>query len=247
MVRTAALLVVAGLCIFVLSQAGGAALAQDAPPDVGPAVLENALTEPGLLRAFTSPTGRCSGQFANDGYTLTTSGGCQAPTQVAVTNLNIRGLTMADGEVRVDLRPLNKMYRTIFQLWIRFQGDTDGQRYYVAVNPVNATVQLTVRSNGKDTVLSERTDLAGVYVPDDWNTVSLRAQGSNLWVLINGQPAVSATDSAFDRGGVVMLLSRVGPPDPSDTEEASVAIRNLRVAPLAGADQTRAPAYTPPP
>ena len=244
--RLTAFLVTAVLCVTMLSKIGDSALAQDAPPDVGPVVLEHSLTEPGLLRAFTSPTGRCSGQFANDGYTLTTSGGCQAPNQVAVTNLNIRGLTMADGEVRVDVRPLNKMYRTMFQLWVRFQGDSDGQRYYVAVNPVNATAQLTLRSNGKDTVLNERNDLAGVYAPDDWNTIGLRAQGSTLWVLINDQPILSASDPTFDSGGVLLLLSRVGPPNPSDTEEASVAIRNLRVAALISGDQTRAPVYTPP-
>src|SRR5690242_17108296 len=73
------------------------ALAQDAPPDIGATVLEDGLTAPGLVQSLNCPSGRGSGAFENEGYTIKASGGCQSAGQPAGIGADIRGMSMPDG------------------------------------------------------------------------------------------------------------------------------------------------------
>jgi hypothetical protein len=83
-----------------------------------------------------------------------------------------------------------------------------------------------------------------VILPDYWNSLAVRADGPNLWALLNHQPIISATDASFDSGSVSLMLIRDGNLD--DEDETAVALKNLRMSALANGDPARAPIYQQP-
>ena len=217
------------------------AAAQEAPPpEPGAAILEDPLTGPGAVRAADCPTGRNSRAFVPEGYLLRVTGRCtEASTTASVARL-IEGLSIPDGEIRIELRAVSGAERARFRLSIR--SDLDGnERYFVALEPARGLLQLVKGGREGDMVLGTRTDLAGLLSPDGWNSLAVRAQGPHLWLLVNDQLVLSAVDSAYDSGTVILALARLGSVD--DDQETSVVVRNLRVSGLVGGDQARLPTY----
>src|SRR5207253_1335491 len=66
----------------------------------------------------------------------------------------------------------------------------------------------------------------------------------SLWLLLNGETVLGATDASFDSGGVRLQIARLGELD-SD-EQVAVSVRALRVSALATSDDDHTPTYQAP-
>jgi hypothetical protein len=227
------------------------ALAQGEPPPLGDVVVEDALAAPGLSNAYTCSTGRVTRQFANDGLTITASGGCQDPGGFAGSGIDGAGtLKFVDGEFRTEFRQLAGLDKTQFGINVRISnqsGQSGFSGYYSNLNVTRGTLNFGVSVNGQGKSLGQRNDLASLLKPDDWNTMAVRAQGPNFWVFVNDSMVLAVTDASLDSGFANALVSRVGQPNAADTLEISGALRNVKVSDIAGGDDARRTAYTPPP
>jgi hypothetical protein len=238
---------------FVSAQSGPAGQPESPPPKVdaagaapsttGAVVLEDRLTGPGATTASECATHRNARVFVGEGLLFKVTGKCTDTSTIASVNQYVNGLTLPDGEVRVELKAVSGHERARFRLSVR-SDDQGSNRYYVAFEPGNGSAQLIRSANNEETVLAERTDLAGVAAATDWNALAVRLQGPNLWVLLNDQPILNATDSTYDMGQVILALVRLG--NLEDAQESAVVFRNLRVSGLDNSDQARVPTYVPP-
>ena len=217
--------------IYEQPQTAGALRITGAPPAVGDVVLEDSLTARGVLSAGRCSTGRGLAEFVDEGYILKVTGKCrEADGSPSIFPPGIPGLTVPDGEVRLEVKAVSGHDRVSFLFGIR-QQPTLTDSYQVAVAPGMGVAVLTRTESGQQPViLARRSDLAGRLVRDDWNSVAVRLQGQNLWVLLNDELILSAADPAYERGSVYVGLRRLGNPD--DEPESAVVIRNLRVSRL---------------
>jgi 3-keto-disaccharide hydrolase len=215
------------------------------PPEVGPPILEDALAAPGVIWPASCPTGRGGRSFVGEGLVTRISGRCTDASTSASGGDPIARLSFPDGEVRIEVRAVSGLDRASFGLFVRAQPNVNDGYYLATIEPARGHSQLYRWSNGAGAVLAERGDLAGVVSPDGWNSVAVRAQGPNLWLLINDQVALSAVDQSLDRGTVWLSVARLGNLD--DNVESAVVMRNLRISLLANGDPTRAASYAIPP
>ena len=201
------------------------------PPELGEAILEDDLIGPGLLLAGPCPTGRDVTEFVGEGFILKVAGRCrdEAPT-AAIQPPVIVYLDFPDGEVRIEARAVSGQERVSFVLAVRGQTDAPGG-YQAIMEPGRGVVALSTFGGGQFTDLAQRGDLAGSMAPDGWNSLAIRARGSDLWVLVNDEPVLFASNADYARGAVRIALRRLGNPD--DEPESAVVVRNLRVARLA--------------
>ena len=215
----------------------------DALPAVGAPILADPLARRGVVQPGACPTRLNDRIFQDASYLLRVTGRCNESSQVAAVDERVDGLSFADGEVRFDLNVLSGAERARFQLWFRDQpGPT--ARYALALEPARGLVQLLKQANGKQAVVAARRDLGALLVGQQWIEVALRAQGPSFWVLIDEQPVLVGSEGSFERGGVSFYLSRQR--DLDDDAEAAVALRHLRISPLAEGDPGLAPTYQPP-
>jgi hypothetical protein len=224
------------------------AWAQGEPPEVGEVILEDGLAAPGLPSMYTCPTGRVTRQFANDGLTIVASGGCQEPGGFAGSGIDgVGSLKFVDGEFRVEFRQLAGLDKTQLGINVRTSNQSGFSGYYSNLNVTRGTLNFGVSVNGQGKPLGQRNDLASLLKPDDWNTMAVRAQGPNFWVFVNDSMVLSATDASLDSGAANATVFRAGQPNAADTQEISGALRNVRISAIAGGDDARKTAYTPPP
>jgi hypothetical protein len=210
-----------------------AVAAQEAPPasetssmpDVGAVLVEDPLTGPGLLLPGRCPTGRNLGEFVGEGYILKVTGRCSDDSDIALAIPSpMRGLVFSDGEVRLEMRPVSGHDRVSFSLYVRAQ---QGESDLAIIRPARGSAVLGAGRNE----LNVRSGLQDLLARDDWNTIAVRAQGPNLWLLINDQLIATATNSNRGGGSVFIGLQRLG--DVNDQTESAVVVRNLRVSSLA--------------
>ena len=215
---------------------------QQAPPDLGATVLENALRGPGLV----SPS-RCrrEGTFAafQDGSLLMRVAGKCSETQLyPAVAATVDGLTVPDGEVSVEIKVADDARAGAFAISMRRPGRRaeapDG--IYGGIDFARGNALIVRWVMGESTVLAERNDLTGLR-RDDWNRLAVRADWPRLWLILNDEPILSATDGMFDGGHVALHTLRFTQPD--DSAEVAVLVRNLRVSDLAAALPERAPVY----
>lgn len=207
---------------------------------LGPAVIEDPLTGPGLVQQGTCPTQRADRDFVEQGYLLKVAGRCNAADVFAGVGHRILGLTFADGEIRLDMKAVSKPERVRFYLAFRDQTDS-GNELHVMVAPAPGFAHIGRLVGGEGSVLAERGDLAGVLSPDDWNTLAVRARGPDLALSVNGRAILFATDASFETGFVNLFLLRSESLD--DDQEAAVVVRDLRVAGWASGEKARLPTY----
>jgi len=210
----------------------GAQLGPGDPPAVGDLIIEDSLNTPGVLpRPYACPSGRNTGEFVGEGYLLKVTGRCRPEATDAALELPpIPDLVMADGEISVETKAVSGHDRLTVS--ILFRGSDDGSRGNVAVLvPASGIAMLFKFSPDAATPLAQRNDLAGRISRDGWHTVAIRLHGINMWVLLNGQPVLSASDVQGDRGRVALGAGRLWNRD--DDTESAVVFRNLRVSRLA--------------
>ena len=113
-----------------------------------------------------------------------------------------------------------------------FRGSQDPVRVYsTSFRPATGAAVLQEEEGGAITTLASRGDLGDRVSRDDWNAIGVRLDGERLWVLLNDEPVLSASDAAFGSSFVTFGAGRVG--EVEDEDESTVVFRNLRVSALA--------------
>ncbi len=221
------------------------------PPEVGAAVIEDPFSEPEAVRPFDCATGRGGFHYVGEGLRLRLSGRCHDSHPFAITGPLLRGLSVADGEVRIEVKAVDGLDRVRFTIQVRRQPGAGVNREAMAagIEPGRRRAFIGTASGAETGYLAERTDLADTLAPDDWNSLAFRLRGPELWLLVNDQPVLYTSGGSLDRGEVILALLRIGggplgtDDDPSDSVEAVAVSRNLSVSPLAADDPARAPTY----
>jgi hypothetical protein len=230
---------IAGLLTF--QQAAGT------PPEPGQLVYEESLSEPGLIRGRACPTGRGRAEMVGEGLLFAIQGRCM-PGGSASLVTSLDGLTVPDGELSVEFKIVNGFERIDMALFARgIRGEMPGD-YIFGIAPERgrafiAKDQTPRSSSGEATTLVDHTGLKELFHRNEWNTLTIRLYGPELWLFINSQLAVSAADDTLDTGTVSLGVGRQG--NPNDDQEVAVVFRNLRVSTIVGAPDKRAPTYAP--
>jgi hypothetical protein len=206
------------------------------PPALGTTVLDTPLTSEGVFGAVSCPTGRGSAQFRPDGYRLAVSGACRDGQNFASVSSLGRGVTVPDGDVEAQFRILTGLERVRLHLYTRL--GPDGW-YRAQWEPTTGIAVLAKMQGGTFSMLARRADLRPLTASDPSHTLALRTQGAQIWVLIDGQPALSASDSTHSTGGIEVDLERTGPV--GDAQEVSALMQRLRVSTVSGGAPNRAP------
>jgi hypothetical protein len=215
------------------SQPAGALRVPGEPPAVGDLIVEDPLTFPGAIPGSVSCTsGRNTGDFVGEGYIVKVTGKCiDSSKNAALSMPPIPDLVVPDGEISLEAKAVSGQDRAI--IFLAFRGRSDpGGGYEFQLSPSRGTALLLKGQENVPVIpLAERRDLAGRVSRDDWNQVAIRLDGQNIWILLNGQPILSAADSAYDRGWIGFGVARMGNVD--DNVESAVVFRNLRISRLA--------------
>ena len=238
------LLTLAVLSLASLTPASArVAAAQDAPdpPDLGDTVFEDPLTATGVLRASTCPTRRIAGDFVPTGFRINVTGRCRDTDTNAGARSTMRDLTIGDGDVSIDVTPVEGVERARIILYARQQENQDG--YALIWEPGLGLVQLRRWTSSTGVLLAERGDLARPS-SETPTRLALRVDGERLWGFLDDELVVFATDGMYTGGFVAIASGRTGNPD--DDEPSTVVWQNLRVAALVDGDAPRAPTYAPP-
>jgi hypothetical protein len=204
------------------------------PPAVGDVIVEDPLTFPGAIPGSIScPTGLNLGEFVGEGYIMKVTGRCRPDSSMAMAMVPpIPDLVVPDGELRLEVKTVSGHDRA--GLSILFRGRLDPfSLYHLDVHTGQGGAALSKEQGDAPPVyLAMREDLAGRLSRDDWNEYAIRLDGPKIWVLLNAEPILSASDSALDRGFVSFGVHRLGSLD--DKAEVALVFGNLRVSRLAG-------------
>jgi hypothetical protein len=215
------------------------------PPAVGSSVVEDSLTGPGLLQAYTCPSKRNTADFASDGLAFKITGKCSDTSNTAYLSEHMSRIVLRDGEVRFEMRTVGSAGRSIVRLYFRARPTTEEGYYAVEIRPGAGAAALYRSAPGQFTTLAERGDLGGLLGDDQWKSVAVRTQGPKIWVLINDQVVLSAVDTSHDVGDLIVGVARLG--DVNEQDPTTVVLRNFRVARLAEGDDARATVFLMPP
>lgn len=223
--------------------------------DIRPALISpetpftDSLTAEGLVREWTSPTGKTSALFNTDGiegYHLTVQG--SEGTWAGVMR-PVEGLGVSDGVVQLKFRARpnddgTANPRTRFNLLFRAQNG-DHERIAVAMEPARGLLQIAETKPGEPFNLkAQKTGLTD-NINLDWNDLTVKLQGNIASVALNGAEVLTTDKITLDgQGGVLLAVSKLG--DPNDDIRASVAFKDLEVRGLQGGDPSRLPTYLKP-
>lgn len=256
MMAYAVRLVAASLLMVSLLHNTPAVLADDPPPPaVGATILEDPLLASAAIPPATCPTGRAGWEYDEEGLRLRASGPCAPSFPVAGGGPTVRGLDFIDGEVRLEVKVVSGLERVRFNINTRQQPFPPGPPSLdnlagsdsIATEP--GLGQALIGRVGRPEGFRTRSDLAGLLSADGWNTVAIRVQGPDFWLVVNDEPVLFTSDGSLERGTVAFSVLRLSEgrgrieDDPNDTTEVAVVVRNLRVSALADGDPARAPTY----
>lgn len=206
-------------------------------------ILQDPLSAPGVITPYTCQSNKAAASFTPEGLLLTMTGRCNDSQPGPAVGVRPKDITVRDGEVRLEFRTTAGADRALITLWVRDQQTPDFSTQLVRIEPGTGRARLAVRNVGKETELASQQGLTGL-AGSDWNSLAIRMQGPAMWVLLNDQLVLTGGDPTFAQGAMNFVVGRNG--DPNDAQEVSVLVRNLRVSPLAGGDQGRAPSFIPP-
>jgi hypothetical protein len=212
------------------------ALAQQGapPPELGATVVTTPLTSEGIFSAIQCPTGLSAATFGADGYRLSVGGRCRPEQDWAGLTPSTSAVTFPDGELQVKVKVTAGIQRALLALDVRLQ---TGGWYRLTWLPATGSANLATYPDGREKILAERTDLPREQELGTVHTMALRAQGSQLWGLIDDRPILMTSDAAFSVGGIGFDLLRTGSVD--DAEQVSAVVQELRVSSLAGSPPDR--------
>jgi hypothetical protein len=231
-------------------------LAQDpTPPAVGETIFADDLSKPDSIAPVMCSTKRASLDYVGEGLRIKLTGRCSYDFFVAGFGPTVRGLTFSDGEVRLDVKVVSGVGRVRVGINARNQPFVPGslsspesvpESFAVAIEP---GIGRGLIGNPPHGVIN-RTDLSDVISVDDWNTIAVRAKGTEFWLLVNEQVVLYTSDASPERGDVSFSVLRLSPTagqigvegrdrmldDPDDRTEVAAVFRNLTVSALADAN-----------
>ena len=204
--------------------------AQEIPemPALGTVVLENPLTSPGPLRLRSCPTDRNSSAFVEGGLEMKVTGRCTETSTGAATSAWLPGFTAANGELSIEVKLVEGFDRG--WLAIGFREQNNGDAYTLYLVPSRRRIELQKLVGSISALIAERAD-TDLPEPDAWVRIGVRLEGQRIWVLLNDQPVMSATDPTLARGGFWLATGRLG--NVEDDAPVTAIWRNLRVTALA--------------
>ena len=166
-------------------------------PGTGSVVFEHPLTSPGVVPTGFAAPGRGAVEQSAEGVILEVWGRCAEQAQTATQGASIRGLVLADGEVSLEFKVLSRRGKNRRFRRLRSPVCTE---FLLIQRPAMSGVGTLARSSGGPIeTLAQRKMISGkIVTPDDWNSMSVRLQGPNLWLVVNDQPVLSAVDSALE-------------------------------------------------
>lgn len=209
-----------------------------APPEVGEVVIADALTGPGLVQASNCPTGRNGREFVPDGYRLRVTGRCYENSSNAVATYWIDSLNVPDGEISLEWRVTAGPERAVVIL--EFRGSDDpGSGYFALIDPQSGVGVVRKRTSQSILTLARAELAPGTLKLDDWNRLTVRLRGPDIWLIVNDRVLLAARDDQYTEGTAQLTLFRRGNPD--DVDEVSVVLRNLRISALAETVEARRP------
>ncbi|MGE3268214.1 MAG: hypothetical protein AB7P40_05665 [Chloroflexota bacterium] len=218
------------------------ALAQDAsdPPEIGDQIVADPLAAETIFPSGACPTNLSGGGYVGEGYRLSVTGPCRPGADLADAAVLGRGVTVPDGDVTVSFKVAAGGARTSLSLYARVQPRNSIGVY---LNPGSGEVTLFTIVDGTWSALATRQDGQELLAPDAWNVLSLRLEGSAIWLLLNGETALYGSGVSETAGGIGLRVVREGRVD--DDQEATVVFANLAVSALADMPAERAPTYQP--
>jgi hypothetical protein len=239
-----AVVVLCAVLLLAVSRPAPAVRAQDEPPVVGDATETWSLATPGAFRAWTCMTSRNSSEYGPDGLSQSITGRCNLGAQSVGMRVDARDVTLGDGEVSIGVRIPEGLPRARLALYARVQ--PDGARGYVVQwEPARGFMNLRkLQAGGASVSLAMRGDLAHAQ-PDSWTRVGMIFDGPRIWVTLDGQAIMAASDEEHADGTIAVSTSRIGALE-SDVRVLSIW-RDLRVAPLTAGIAERGPRIKPPP
>jgi hypothetical protein len=170
----------------------------------------------------------------DEGYIIKVTGPCSPDSLDAGTGPSLfPGIDVSDDEIRLEFKAVSGPERASLDVFFRARVRDDGYYdSYVADVGLNGNAML-VRLQGRADalIMAARSDLTEHLKQGDWNTLALRLDGPNIWMLLNDEVVLSVADTTFDRGGIRIRVGRDG--EISDTAESAVVFRNLRISRLA--------------
>jgi len=211
------------------------------PPDVAGGIFQNSLANADVFAAGRCVTGWARGDVVGEGFRITVSGPCVEGGEAAALAVPGRGIGIADGDLALDLKTAAGTDRVTISVYVRTQ---PGKLLGASINAAAGEAKLFRTADGNTTVISSRTDVGELAIPTDWNRLAIRLKGSEMWLLLNDDPILHATDVPQDAGGVGIGIRREGSVE--DDHEIAVVFRDLNVSTVADADPARAPSYTRP-
>jgi hypothetical protein len=203
------------------------------PPAVGDLIVEDSLNFPGVIPGpRRCPSGRNGGDFVGEGYILKVTGVCVEGAEIASIAALIPDLIVPDGEIQIEAKVVSGHDRAIpFVVFRRRTDPSSGYEVNLVTNRGSAFLGKAIPNESKLGPLATRIDLHERLSRDDWNQIAVRLVGPNMWILLNGEPILSASDASSDRGEVAFGLMRNG--DKNDDAETAAVFRNLRISRLA--------------
>jgi hypothetical protein len=214
--------------------------AEASPAPLGPAVVEDSLAGPSLITALRCTSGRAIRDFSDESLTVRVSGRC-GPNDPAVSlGTRFPGVTVPDGEIRLEARTLAGTDRLSFRLafWAQ-QSDGPAIGYRVHVDPGPDTVTIVKQTGDTTTPIARRNGIGRRLGSGEWVALSVRFEGPRIWFFLDDALVLSASDDTFTTGEAGVFTVRLGSPD--DDVEVAVAMRNVRVSGLAVGDPERLP------
>jgi hypothetical protein len=202
------------------------------PPKVGATFLDDSLANPGVIPAsLRCPTGKNVGEFVGEGYILKVTGRCMDGRSIAYAGMPpLPDLQVPDGEIQLEAKVVSGHERALIVVLFRLKSDPN-RAYALLVHPGLGEAQVQKEEAGRAVPLARRFDLAGRLSREDWNRLAVRLDGQSIWVLLNDEPILSASDAGIDSGAVSFGLERIGSLD--DNAESAAVFRNLRISGLA--------------
>lgn len=211
------------------------------PPEIKDGVFQNSLANTDVFPAGRCRTGYADGSAVDEGFRIRVAGPCIEPSETADVSLPGRGISIGDGDLALDFKVISGAQRAAVSVYVRNQS---GKLVGATFNAATGEAKLFNFIAGNMTILASRTDAGGLAIPSDWNRLAVRVRGGEIWLLLNDDPLLYASDVLSDVGGVGVRLLREGNPD--DEDETVVVLRDLTLSAVAGAGEGRSPTYTKP-
>jgi hypothetical protein len=207
-------------------------------PDVTGGVGDSSVVSTDVFPSGRCLTGQGRGETVDEGFKIVVSGRCREDAETADIALPGRGISIGDGDIALDFKVLSGAQRAAVSMYVR---NSSGKLIGATFNAATGEAKLFNFDQGNMTIIASRTDAQALAIPSDWNRLAVRVRANELWMLINDDAVLYATDVLTDVGGVGIRLLREGNPD--DEEETAVVFRGLTISTVSGGGEGREPKY----